>query len=278
VAGKKTTRTTKKNGKDSQISGSRTMVLFWLVFIIIITSVFLIKRADIKENIDNVFLPGITKSSNREEKPSSNTREEDPIVIVEQPQSRPPARPAPPPVAATTQPSAPQPIPDKPAEKPVPDRPAQQQTEPARPAAPPPVQTRDRSIYFAQINKDGQILNSKVSRKIPVSETPMVDTLNVLLTGPSADEINRGLLNLVPQNTKILSATVRGSTAYISFSEDFLFNTFGMDGYVAQLRQIVWTVTEFQNVKEVQFLIEGRRMDYLVEGVWIGSPISRQSF
>jgi len=141
-----------------------------------------------------------------------------------------------------------------------------------------PVQTRDRAIYFANVGSDGQILHSKVTRKIPVSDSPMQDALNVLLAGPTAEELSRGLVNLVPRNTRILSATVRGNTAYISFSEDFLFNTFGVEGYVAQLRQIVWTVTEFQNVKDVQILVEGRRMDYLGEGIWIGSPISRQSF
>jgi spore germination protein GerM len=71
---------------------------------------------------------------------------------------------------------------------------------------------------------------------------------------------------------------VRGNTAYLSFSDDFMLNTFGVEGYVAQLRQIVWTVTEFQNVNDVQILIEGRRLDYLAEGIWIGSPISRSSF
>ena len=142
----------------------------------------------------------------------------------------------------------------------------------------PPAQTRERNVYFTQIDKDGQILQSRVTRRILVSESPLVDALNVMLTGPTAEELNRGILNLIPQNTKILSATVRGATAYISFSEDFLFNTFGVEGYVAQLRQIVWTVTEFSNVNDVQILIEGRRLDYLGEGIWIGSPISRQSF
>jgi len=139
-------------------------------------------------------------------------------------------------------------------------------------------QTRERAVYFTQIDKDGQILQSRVTRKIPASETPMQDVLNAILAGPSADELNRGVLNLIPQNTRLLSATVRGNTAYISFSENFMFNTFGVEGYVAQLRQIVWTVTEFSNVNDVQILIDGRRLDYLGEGIWIGSPINRQSF
>ena len=146
------------------------------------------------------------------------------------------------------------------------------------PQPPAPVQVRERVIYFTHVGADGQILQSRVTRRLPVSGTPMQDALNEMLLGPSAEEISRGILNLIPQNTRILAATVRGSTAYISFSEDFLFNTFGVEGYVAQLRQIVWTVTEFPNVNDVQLLIEGRRMDFLGEGIWIGSPISRQSF
>jgi spore germination protein GerM len=105
----------------------------------------------------------------------------------------------------------------------------------------------------------------------------MLDALQALLRGPSAEEQQRDLISLIPQGTRVLSATVRGDTAYISFSEEFQFNTYGVEGYAAQLRQIVWTVTEFSTVKDVQILIEGRRVDYLGEGIWIGSPINRDS-
>jgi spore germination protein GerM len=105
----------------------------------------------------------------------------------------------------------------------------------------------------------------------------MLDVLQVLLRGPSLEEQQRDLISLIPQGTRVLSATVRGDTAYISFSEEFQFNTYGVEGYAAQLRQIVWTVTEFSTVTDVQILIEGRRVDYLGEGIWIGSPINRDS-
>ncbi|GHV96436.1 hypothetical protein AGMMS50293_27560 [Spirochaetia bacterium] len=125
------------------------------------------------------------------------------------------------------------------------------------------------------MDKDGVILRTRVTRKITVSESPMQDALNALLAGPTAEEKRRGLVSLIPQNTRILSATVRGATAYISFSEDFQYNTYGVEGYAAQLNQIVWTATEFSSVQDVQILIEGRRVDYLGEGIWIGSPIGR---
>jgi len=199
-------------------------------------------------------------------------------VVIEQPQ-----RVVPEPLSITTEPevkpSEPTPAPAvQPSQPTQPQTQTQVQPQPQTPAPTPPVQTRDRAVYFTQVNNDGQILQSKTTRRLPVTQSPMMDALNVLLAGPSAEEISRGLINLIPPNTRIVSATVRGSTAYINFSEDFLFNTFGVEGYVAQLRQIVWTVTEFSNISDVQILIEGRRLDYLGEGIWIGSPISRQSF
>jgi spore germination protein GerM len=105
----------------------------------------------------------------------------------------------------------------------------------------------------------------------------MVDSLRALINGPGPDETRRGLISLIPKGTGILNATVRGSTAYISLSEDFQLNTHGVEGYAASLRQIIWTVTEFPNVKDVQILIEGRRLDYLGEGIWIGSPLNRDT-
>ena len=114
-----------------------------------------------------------------------------------------------------------------------------------------------------------------MSRRIPDSNSPMTDVLKALIAGPNAEEKRRGLISLIPPETEILSAEVRGDTAYISFSEDFQYNTYGAEGYSAQLKEIIYTVTEFSNVRYVQILIEGRRVDYLGEGIWIGSPISR---
>ena len=266
VAARKPVR---KNGKKKKTQGYKAVVAFFVIFFAIVAGVFVVNAATIKKNF-NLFVARISSPPGTEDHLSVERLTE--LAIEEKPAE--PAVQPPPKKPEPTKPPATTPTPDKPAVQPPP--PVKPPSEP--PAPQKPVQTRDRNIYFAQIDKDGQILQSKVTRKIPVSDSPMHDALNVLLTGPSADELNKGILNLIPQNTRILLATVRGSTAYISFSEDFLFNTFGVEGYVAQLRQIVWTVTEFSNVKDVQILVEGKRLDYLGEGIWIGSPINRQSF
>ena len=97
--------------------------------------------------------------------------------------------------------------------------------------------------------------------------------------GPNSQESAKGYRSLIPQGTKLLSASVRDGVAYLNFNEQFEFNTVGMDGYQAQLMQIVYTATEFSTVNSVQFLIEGQKKDYLgSEGMWIGSPLARSSF
>jgi spore germination protein GerM len=134
-----------------------------------------------------------------------------------------------------------------------------------------------RTVYFVQIDNSGMILMNAVSRAAPVSVTPLSDALSLLLAGPDTEEGRRGINSLIPAGTKVLQARVQGATATINFNENFMFNDYGAEGYIAQLRQVVWTATEFPNVKDVQILIEGRKVDFLGENIRIGTPIGRSS-
>ena len=286
----------RNSSNKKQFNGALAMVVFWLVFIIVTFSIFSYNSEIIKKNF-NIFKERLADPSSAD-KESFLSDDDSFVDVVIEPRETSPEGQIPqsniPQTQDTTQNTSPSVVktpetvvtaPETrsqetaPASQPAPSTqttPAQTQTTTQTQAQPVPM--RDRAIYFTQVNSDGQILQSKVTRRLPVTQSPMMDALNVLLAGLTAEELSRGLINLIPANTRIISATVRGNTAYINFSEDFLFNTFGVDGYVAQLRQIVWTVTEFSNVNDVQVLIEGMRYDYLGEGIWIGSPISRQSF
>ncbi len=149
----------------------------------------------------------------------------------------------------------------------------------APPVSPPAGQSRDRALYFIRVDGDGALLRQAVTRSV-TSASPLADTVRLLLQGPTAEEQRRDprLRSLIPPGTKLLRAEVRGSTAYISFSEEFQFNTYGVEGYMGQLWQIIWTATEFPNISDVQILIEGNRVDFLGERIGIGSPLSRSSF
>ena len=138
---------------------------------------------------------------------------------------------------------------------------------------------RNTAVYFIKIDDDGRISRQKCERMLPKSDSPMSDALEALFNAPTAKEANQGLRSLIPPDTKLRSAWVKDGVAFISVSEEFQFNQYGIEGALAQLAQIVFTVSEFPTVKSVQFLIEGKKKDYLgAEGVWIGSPLSRNSF
>lgn len=133
-------------------------------------------------------------------------------------------------------------------------------------------------ICFVAIDSDGPVIRKEVNRQV-AKDSPLTESLNSLLTGPSAMESKTGCRTLIPAGTKLYSAVVKNGTATLNFSEEFEFNTYGVEGYLGQLMQIVYTATNFSTVQNVQILIEGEKKEYLgSEGVWIGSPLSRASF
>jgi hypothetical protein len=241
-------------------------MLFWLAFFILIVCLFLINRNLIRTTIENTrFLERVfdhPQDAAEPIPPGEAVGEEvlrEPDVAEEE---------IPPAVPAVTVPAEEKPG-NTPQAAPVPPPPR----EPA--GASPQVRQQDRPVYFMQVDKDGTVMRMRVSRSLAVSDAPMTDVLQSLLEGPSPEEQRRGMVSFIPPGTKLLSVMVRGTTAYINFNEEFQFSTFGVEGYAAQLRQIVWTATEFSTVKDVQILIEGKRVDYLGESILIGGPISR---
>ena len=148
-----------------------------------------------------------------------------------------------------------------------------------KPEPVPPASKVTRRIYFVFIGEDGVLSRKMVTREVEKNNSPLVTSINLLLEGPQGTEVSKGCKSLIPNGTKLKSASVRDGVAYLNFSEDFEFNPLGVDGYLGQLMQVVFTATEFSTVNCVQFLIEGEKKEYLgSEGVWIGSPLSRGSF
>jgi hypothetical protein len=273
----------------------RLGIVFWPVFFILICGLFMLNRDSIRRTLERTrFIERLTGRSGTELNPAVKgipdfpTAPENGGQAVSTPQAQEGAARRDSPLPSAMEP-APQTVPSdgrRDAETGSEDRTGNAASQPAAanppvaetppPAKPEPV--RDRALYYIQIDRgDGTILSIKVPRKLPASDSPMLDALEALLSGPTREERDRGLISLIPGNVKILDARVLGTTAYISFNEDFQYNQYGAEGYIAQLRQIVWTATEFSTVEDVQFLIEGRRMDYLGESIWIGSPLSRES-
>lgn len=137
--------------------------------------------------------------------------------------------------------------------------------------------TRTTTLYFVSIGADGSVNRQAVKRQLARSDSPLTDAIKALLAGPVPGEKNA--MSLIPAGSRLIGASVKDGVATLNFNENFEFNTYGVEGSIGQLMQIVYTATEFSTVKSVQFLIEGEKKEYLgSEGQWIGTPLSRSSF
>jgi spore germination protein GerM len=238
--------------------------IFWTLFFVVILSLFFVSAPRIRSTLENTGIMDRLSHKNETESPTaapelpSDTAADEPASSER-------------PLAGAGE--------ESPSDELSPP-PAITETKPAAQPVPPPTKgkSQDRAIYFIRVDGDGAILRTPVTRAIAASNSPLADALRVLLQGPTAEEQNRGLITLIPQGAQFLRAEVRGSTADISFSEEFQFNNYGVEGYVGQLRQIIWTATEFPNIADVQILIDGRIVEYLGERIKIGSPLGRNSF
>ncbi len=273
-------------------------ILFWIAFVLFVAVVFLYNKQNIENVLETTGLmevlsdrlglsdddkPEVTLEDGEQAPATENdgrqpSPEDDPELELE---------PVEPPVEETPPPE-PQPQADV---EPEPSREPRDEPEvDAEPEAPPrepegrdepEVQPRRRTsrIYYIRVTEDGTIYPHQVERMVSYVDSPMTQTLNALLKGPTSEELNLGLLNLIPENTQLISATVKDGVAYLNFNESFRFNPMGVEGFVAQLQQIIYSTTEFPTVDRVQILIEGKRVDYLGgEGIYIGDPIGRNTF
>jgi len=252
-------------------------MVFWVLFFIVLITIFFVLLPMVRKGITLPQKQIVTEQSETEEPPVSEPSAQEPPSQPKTPATKPPEKapektPTKPPAATAKETPQEKPAPEKPPASPPANPPAQTSPQPERK----PVETRDRSIYFMQESRDGADLALvKVNRKLAVSDSPLLDSLNALLAGPTSEEKTRGLINLIPQNSRIISAQVINNTVFLNFNEEFRYNTFGREGGAAQLKQIVWTATEFPNVQNVQIQIEGKTVDFLIEGIMIRNPIGR---
>lgn len=275
--------------------------IFWIAFILLIIVLFFFNR----KNIDGVLektgavalFSGLktkvelTAANNDPAMPKIKTKETEPIVSTTEitpsgdgskestaePETttKPAPMPESKPVVTLVKPET-KPVvqTEKPAAVSVVKKPVAPKVETVKPSP-----MRKSTLFFVTIDQDGRVIRKEVMREIPVSDSPLSETLNTLFKGTNSAEAKKEYRSLIPQGTRLLSATVTNGVATINLSEEFQFNQFGIEGYLGQLSQIVFTATAFSTVKSVQFLIEGQKREYLgAEGVWIGTPLSRDKF
>jgi len=138
--------------------------------------------------------------------------------------------------------------------------------------------TRDATIYFTLIKDDNLILKP-VKRTISYIDNPLEETLKSLMKGPTEEENKIDIVTDIPDMTELKSVSVKNGIAHLDFSSEFEWNNYGRDSIINQLKQVVYTATEFSNIKGVQFLIDGEIKDYLGgDGIMINKILTRADF
>ena len=154
---------------------------------------------------------------------------------------------------------------------PVPETPPQVETPP--PVIEPVEKTIEVKAYFPD---DAGINLVAVKRKITyINESDKyLDAVKLLMTKPNETD----LTGIFPKGAKINSVKVVNGTAYVDFDNGITKNFVGgSTGEEMLINSVVQTLTEFKEVKQVRFLIDGQEIETLAGHMDLSTPLTRIS-
>ena len=151
-------------------------------------------------------------------------------------------------------------------------------------SAAPPVETMGVKVYFMLEGggtdyRPGPFL-VPVYREIPYTQQVATAAVRLLIEGPTTDEQASvpALSSAVPTDTILLGITIDDGLATVDLSREFEAGggTFSM---AARLAQVVFTVTQFPTVQEVEFHLDGQPVTiFSSEGIIMDHPVGRDGF
>lgn len=135
---------------------------------------------------------------------------------------------------------------------------------------------RKTVLYF----KDKQGLLVPLMRKIPWEEGIAKLAIKNMIDSPELREIvaPTGLTSVIPAGTEIMGMSINEETGLckVDFSKEVLNYETEKDEE-GLIKGVIYTLTEFQAIDEVQFLIDGDIIPTLKYGTNISSPIKREN-
>jgi len=112
-------------------------------------------------------------------------------------------------------------------------------------------------------------------RSVPASEAVATAAMNALLQGPDDRERAAGLTTAIPAGTELRGIDIDGGIASVDLSGDFASGG-GSLSMQARLAQVVYTLSQFDTVEAVVFMLDGKVVESIGgEGVAVDGPQSR---
>jgi len=134
---------------------------------------------------------------------------------------------------------------------------------------------RKTVLYFQ--DEDGYLV--PVMRRIPWEEGIARSTLNNMVDTPQLREVlnTTGLLPIIPSGTKVNGITIdEAGLCKVDFSEEFLNRDTKKDEENL-IKGVVYTLTEFPAVKDVQIFVGGAYVDTMKNGTEVATTLSREN-
>lgn len=135
---------------------------------------------------------------------------------------------------------------------------------------------RKTVMYFQ--NRYGYLV--PVMKKIPWDEGIAKATLSNMVDSGEIREslVDMGLSALIPAGTQVNGISINEETGLckVDFSEDIL-NTETIEDEENLIKGIVYTLTEFPKIKEVQIMVEGKVLPKFRHGSPVGEPMGREN-
>jgi germination protein M len=132
-----------------------------------------------------------------------------------------------------------------------------------------PARTVDIKIYFGNDQADKL---SAETHKIDASSNKLKSAVEELIKGPKSSD----LIETIPEGTKLLNIDVVNSIAYVNFSGDLSTKHWGgsaMENLTIQ--SIVYTLTQFDDIKKVKILLDGSSAETIAGHLDITQPLTR---
>lgn len=109
-------------------------------------------------------------------------------------------------------------------------------------------------------------------REIAPEDKPLVEAvIGELIKGPRSKELVRS----IPEGTRLLSAKVTDGIAYVNFSKELQTKHWGGSaGETMTVYSVVNSLAKLDDIREVQFLLEGRKMESLAGHIDMTGPVA----
>lgn len=133
---------------------------------------------------------------------------------------------------------------------------------------------RETVLYY----RDEMGLIVPVMKRIPWEEGIAKAAVNLLVDSPATrEDISAvGLLPVLPAGTQVIGMSINEGLAKIDFNKNILsYNTEIDEKTIVQ--SLVYTLTEFEAIDQVQLLVDGEEMNKLSFGTKIKDPLRRQN-